>query len=205
VVALLGSWVTGLSHTKESGSNRSLIFIAHGELASAAMNLSAVTYGGQAMTKVVELNYNAASSNAYVVAYILKESGVAASTNTNFVVTWSGTAPAEVGYSSAFFSNVNQTTSTGATGSGGGTTNPITTSSSLATTSGDMVILGATCGNAGTYTLNNSFTEGNDQAMSSSTGVTGRKAATGANETPSSTFSGTVNRQAIIGLVVRHQ
>jgi hypothetical protein len=168
------------------------------------MNLSAVTYGGQAMTKVVERNYNAASSNAYVVAYILRETGVAAATNSNFVLTWSGTAPAEVGYASAFFSNVDQTTPVGATGSGGSTTNPVTTSA-LATSSGDMVILGATCGNAGSYTLNNSFTEGIDQQMASSTGVTGRKSATGANETPSATYSGTINRQTIIGLVVRHQ
>ncbi|MGA2092466.1 MAG: CotH kinase family protein, partial [Sedimentisphaerales bacterium] len=204
LVSLLGSWGSGLTHTKASGTNRGLIFIAHGELVSASMNLSAVTYGGQAMTKVVERNYNAASGNAYVAAYILNETGVAAATNTNFVVTWSGTAPSEVGYASAFFSNVNQTTSVGATGSGGSTTNPVTTSA-LATTSGDMVILGATCGNAGSYTLNNSFTEGIDQAMASSTGVTGHKAATGANETPSATYSSTINRQTIIGLVVKHQ
>ncbi|MDD5064300.1 MAG: hypothetical protein PHQ35_06025 [Phycisphaerae bacterium] len=203
-VSLLGSWGTGTSHTKESGSNRALIFIAHAESTS-TMNLSAVTYGGQSMTKVLEYNYNAASGYAYAAIFILKETDVAAASSSTFTPTWSGTAPGSAGYSSAFFSNVNQTTSTGATGTGGSTSNPVTTSS-LATSSGDMVILGATCGNSGSYTLNNGFTEGNDQTMGGTvTGVTGHKSATGANETPSATYSSSINRQMIIGLVVKHQ
>ena len=203
-VSLLGTWVTGTSHTKESGSNRALIFIAHAESTS-TMNLSAVTYGGQAMTKVMEYNYNAASGYAYAAAFILKETGVAAASSSTFTTTWSGTAPGSAGYTSVFLSNVNQTTATGATSSGGSTTNPVT-ASALATSSGDMVILGATCGNAGSYTLNNSFIEGNDQQINNTvTGVTGRKSATGANETPSATYSSTINRQMIIGLVVKHQ
>jgi hypothetical protein len=36
-----------------------------------------------------------------------------------------------------------------------------------------MVILGATCGNLGSYTLNNGFTEGIDQAVGASNGITG--------------------------------
>ena len=111
-------------------------------------------------------------------------------------------------YTSVFLSGVDQTTATGATGSGAATTNrTVTTSSSLATSAGDMVILGAMCGNSGSYTLNNSFTEGTDQVLSnnSATGVAGHKSATGANETPSATYSSTSNRQTIIGLVVKHQ
>jgi hypothetical protein len=201
-VSVLGSWVTGISHTKESGSNRALIFIAHAESTS-TINLSSVSYGGQAMTKVVDYSYNAVSGYAYAAAFILKESGVAAASNSNFTVTWSGTAPGSAGYSSVFLANVNQTTATGATGTGGRTSNPVTTSA-LATASGDMVILAATCGNAGSYTLNNSFTEGTDQQIGGTvTGVTGRKSATGANETPSATYSSTINRQMIIGLVVK--
>jgi hypothetical protein len=180
-----------------------LIFIGHAE-SNAAINLSSVTYGGQAMTKV--LQYATADGFAYAAAFILKETGVAAATSGTFVPTWSGTVPGGVGYTSVFLSNVNQTTSTGATGTGRTTTaNPITTSASIATSSGDMVILGATAGNGGTYTLNNGFTEGIDQQTGTYaiTGVTGHKAATGANETPSATFAGTLNRQMIIGLVVK--
>jgi hypothetical protein len=69
-----------------------------------------------------------------------------------------------------------------------------------------MVILGATCGNEGSYTLNNGFTEGIDQTQGTGyglTGVTGHKAATGANETPSATYSSTINRQGIIGFVLK--
>jgi glucuronoarabinoxylan endo-1,4-beta-xylanase len=202
-IEILGSWLTGTSHTKESGSNRALIFLAHGER-SGTMNLSAVTYGGQSMTKIMDYNYNRSRGYAYAAAFILKEAGVAAASGNTFTVTWSGTAPSEVGYSSVFLGNVNQTTATGATGSGGSGSNPVTTSA-LATSSGDMVILAATCGNRGSYTLNNNFIEGTDQQMASSTSVTGHKSATGANETPSATYSSTINRQMIIGFVVKHQ
>ncbi|MBN1392263.1 MAG: endo-1,4-beta-xylanase [Sedimentisphaerales bacterium] len=202
-VEILGSWVSGTSHTKESGSNRALIFIAHAEY-TASMNLTSVTYGGQAMTKVMDYNYNAASGWAYAAAFILKESGVAAASGSTFTATWSAT-PGAYGYSSVFLGNVNQTTSTGATGTGGSTSNTVTTSASLATSDGDMVILSATCGQSGSYTLNYSFIEGNDQTMGgTATGVTGHKSATGTSETPSATWSGSsINRQMIIGFVVK--
>jgi hypothetical protein len=172
------------------------------------MNLSSVTYGGQAMTKVMEYNYFAESGYAYAAAYILKEAGIDAATSPpgTFNPTWGVTEPTSpAAYASVFLSNVDQTTPTGATGNGGSTSNPVTTSSSLATNDGDMVILGATCGNAGSYTLNNGFTEGTDQQMGygTITGVTGHKSATGASETPSATYSSTINRQMIIGFVLR--
>ncbi len=69
-----------------------------------------------------------------------------------------------------------------------------------------MVILGATCSNLGSYTLNNNFTEGIDQQFGNSTtggtGVTGHKIATGTSETPSTDYSATVGRQCIIGFVL---
>ena len=63
-------------------------------------------------------------------------------------------------------SNVNQMTLTGAIASNGGTSDPISTSA-LATSAADMVIDAATCGNKGSYTLNNGFTEGADQSVGS--------------------------------------
>jgi rhamnogalacturonyl hydrolase YesR len=197
-IEILGSWVTGTSHTKESGYNRALIFIAHGEM-DGTMNLTGVTYGGQAMTKVVERDYRA-TIDAYVVAYILDADGIAAATNSTFVPTWSAT-PAEIKYASVFLANVNQSTLTGASATAGGTSATISTSA-LATSDGDMVIDAATCGNTGTYTMNNGFTLGVNQSSDSSTGGTGYKSATGANETPSVTHN-SVNRQALIGFVVK--
>ena len=198
-VEILGSWLTGTSHTKEAGTDRALIFIAHGEMDD-TMNLAAVTYGGQSMTKVVERDYRA-TIDAYVVAYILDEDGIAAATNGTFVPTWS-TNPDEIKYASVFLENVNQDDLTGASATAGGTSQTISTSS-LTTNYGDMVIDAATCGNTGTYTFNNGFTEGVQQSAESSTGASGYKSATGSNETPSVTHSN-VNRQALIGFVVQH-
>jgi len=203
-VNVLGSWVSDLTHAKESGSSRSLIFVAHAEH-TAAVSVTSVTYGGQPMTKVIERSVSSGSPTtyAYVVAFVLNEAGVTAATSSTFVPTWSVT-PGIVGYSSVFLKNVNQTTLTGANDGNTTTTlNPIETNP-LSTNNGDMVIVAATCGNLGSYTLNNGFIEGTDQAVGTYgfTGVTGHKHATGAPETPSATHT-SVNRQVIIGFVVK--
>jgi len=202
-IEILGSWISGLSHTKENGTNRALIFVAHIEQ-DAAITLNSVTYGGQPMTKVIDTIIGS-TTRAYVVAYILNEAGVAAATSGTFVPAWSVTPSSAVGYASVFLQNVNQTSLIGASDANGTpnpTPDPIKTNP-LSTSDGDMVIVGATCGNSGSYTLGVGFTEGIDQAIASTaTGVTGHKAATGANETPSADYSATVNRQVIIGFVV---
>ncbi len=197
-VGVIGSWASGTSHTKENGSSRALILIVHAEHTAAICSTS-VTYGNQPMTKVIE---GVVPGSTYVAAYILNEAGVAAATNSNFVTTWNVTPPT-VGYSSVFLGNVDQATLVGASDSNGTTTlDPINTNP-LSTINGDMVIEAATCGNLGSYTLNNDFIEGIDQTINwTITGVTGYKAATGVPETPSVDFSGTVNRQVIIGFVV---
>jgi GH35 family endo-1,4-beta-xylanase len=205
-VNIIGSWLSSTTHIKESGYSRALILIAHEE-STTGYNpaLTSVTYGGQSMTKVIEVNAVSGNGN-YVAAFILNEAGVAASTDGTFVPNWSATT-SSVAYASAFFTNANQTTLIGATARNSTTTstpNPITTAA-LSTNDGDMVILGATCGNLGSYTLNNSFTEGVDQAVGTNglTGVTGHKLATGSPETPSATYYTGPNRQAIIGLVLQ--
>lgn len=205
-IEILGSWVTGLTHAKETGSDRALIFIVHEESTSGTPTLTSVTYGGQTMTKVIEVSAVATYGN-YVTAFILDEAGIAAATNNTFVASWSGTT-SSVAYTSVFLSNVDQTTSIGASASNSTTsgTDPIATSP-LSTEDGGMVILGATCGNVGSYNISaNGFTEGTDQQFGSTsggTGVAGYKLATGASETPSVDYSATVNRQVIIGFVVQ--
>ncbi len=208
-VEILGdpNWVTGTSHTKESGTSRALIFIAHEESVSGTPTLTSVTYGGQAMTKVIEISAVSGYGN-YVAAFILDEPNIAAATSGTFTPTWSGTT-SSVAYASVFLGNVDQTALVGASDSAGTTSstpNPITTSA-LATDNGDMVIVAATCGNNGSYTLNNGFTEGTDQSVGTNghTGAAGHKLATGVPETPSATYSSTVNRQVIIGFVVNAQ
>jgi GH35 family endo-1,4-beta-xylanase len=207
-VEIIGSWATGLSHTKENGTSRALIFIAHAER-TGAVSLNSVKYGGKTMAKVID-KVVGTTTQAYVAAYILDEAGVAAATTSGtFEPNWGTTSPdsGQVAYASVFLQNVNQTALIGAYASSstaGSTPNPITTSA-LSTNDGDMVIDAATCGNGGTgdlYTVNNGFTEALEHDMTSSTGVDGYKSATGANETPSVTHDN-ANRQVLIGFVVK--
>ncbi len=204
-VGILGFWATGLTHTQEAGSKRALIFIAHEETTSGSVTLTSVTYGGQPMTKITEQSAVSTSGN-YVAAFILNEAQISAAENSTFVPTWSGTTTTTT-YASVFLSTVNQINPVGAKNSASTTTSGTNTiaTPTLSTNDGDMVILGATCGNGGSYTVNNGFTEGTDQSISPATGhtgVTGRKSATGKGEIPSVTHTG-ANRQALIGFVIQ--
>jgi hypothetical protein len=206
-VEILGGWLTGTSHPAEvNGTNRLLVFIAQEESTSGDPALTSVTYGGRTMTKVIERSAVDGYGN-YAAAFILNDANIALAGSSTFTPTWNAST-SSVSYASVFLANVNQTDPNGAEASNGTTSstpNPITTSA-LATNNGDMVIVGAVCGNNGSYTLNNGFTEGTDQTAGGDyghTGVTGHKAATGASETPSATYSTGPNRQAIIGFVVQ--
>jgi phage anti-repressor protein len=200
-VEIIGSWVSGTSHTEESGSDRLLVFTAHVEDNDTDMNVTSVTYGGQSMTKVVEQNVGS-GYRAYVVAYVLDEDGIDAASGSSFVVTWAQTPSRSPGFSSVFLQNVNQTTPTAASDGNGTESSSTVATDALSTSDGDMVFVAGTCGNSGTYSVNNSFTEGIELSISSADAVAGYKAATGANETPSITHSN-VNRQVVIGFVVQ--
>jgi hypothetical protein len=204
-ISILGSWETNLIHAKEVGGNRALIFIANAEASTAYLN--SVTYGGQTMTRIMDVNVGSSTMNN-AAAFILKESGIAAASGSTFIPSWSST-PDSTEYASVFLSNVDQADPIGAKDSSsttGETPNPITTNP-IANNNGDMVFVSAADGNPGAFTLNNGFTEGADQAgsgSSGSTGVAGYKLATGVPEIPSATFTGsTVNRQVIIGFVIK--
>jgi hypothetical protein len=159
------------------------------------------------MTKIIEVNAVVASGN-YVAAFILNEANIAAASDSTFTPTWSGT-PSSTAYASVFLQTVDQTTPVVASAKNSSTSstpNPITTNP-LATDDGDIVIDAATCGNVGSYILNNGFIEGTDQAFGGTAGATGvtghKKTPTASSETPSATYSATVNRQTIIGFVVK--
>jgi hypothetical protein len=201
-VTLLGSWLTGTTHAKEAGSNRALIVHVYGEH-SAAMAINSVTYGGQVLTKVVEKNQGT-TTRTYVGAFVLKESKIVAATNSTITVNWSTTPSAGSSVYSVFVSNANQTTLIGATSTGGSDSKAtITTSASLANSSGDMLLLAAASANNGTYTMNNGFIRGGtEQAPSWGDFTTGYRAGTGDNKTPSVTSSLT-QRHAIVGYVIK--
>ncbi len=200
-VEIIGSWEMGTTHTKESGTDRALVFIAYAEH-SGAIDLTSVTYGGQLMDLVID-EVVGTSSRAYVAAYILDKAGIEAATNDTFVPTWN-TTPDDVGYTSVFLQDVNQIAPIGdfdSNGSASSTPNPITTDA-LSTDDGDMVFDAATCGNTGAYTLQNGFLEVFEHDMDSSTGTNGYKSATGVDETPSAMHNN-VNYQVIIGFVIQ--
>ena len=201
-VSIIGSWVTGTTHAKETGNNRALILIAHSEH-SADVNLTTVLYGGQRMKKITDIRVGSGTSNrVYVAAYRLSEPNIALATSPpgTFTPTWSVT-PTSVSYTSVFLSNVNQTTLIGATARNFATTGTTLATSALANSAGDMVIEGATSSVTGTYTANNSFTKDIDLGVTGFDGMDGHKPATGVAETPSITHP--TGNQVLIGFVVK--
>jgi hypothetical protein len=202
-VSIIGSWVTGLTHAKETGTNRELIFIAHAERTStSAFGLNSVTYGGQTMTKIIDMNVGSTGSRVCVSAFRLGEAGVTAATSGTFTTTWSAT-PSSTAYASVFLQNVNQAVPIGASARNGTTTGATITTSALANISGGMVIDAATCSSTGSYTVNNGFAEALEPSISNADAVDGYKTATGVAETPSVTHSTTTSRQVLIGFVVQ--
>ncbi len=165
------------------------------------MDLQAVTYGGQSMTKVIERETQEGSNRAYVVAYILDESGIDNATSDTFSPSWSST-PDRVGYSSVFLQNVDQGDPTGPSDSYGHNSNRTISTSALSTTDGDMVILAGTAGNTGSYSVRNGFTKAIELSISSADGVTGWKSADGSSETPSIRHNNP-KRQVIVGFVTK--
>jgi rhamnogalacturonyl hydrolase YesR len=202
-VSLLGSWVTGTSHTKEAGSNRILVVIGHAEGSSGSNPiLSAVTYGGQTMTKIAAKTQTWESlSCAYVAVFILNEAGVAAASSSTISATWSGMSTNSL--TSGFLGNVDQSNLIGDILTNGVKDTATIATSALSTSNEDMVVAGVTCTETGTYSPNNGFTEGVESSISSADGCVDYKSATGAAETPSVTHSTSSNRQALIGFVVQ--
>ena len=199
-VNLLGSWVAGLSHTAETGEDRVLIVTVHVEHNTTPPTLNGVTYGGQAMTKIVEQTVDTGFT-AYASSWYLDESGIAAASSATIAPNWAS-APDVTAYASAFFGNVNQTTPAGASASNTGTTSPISTTA-LTVSEGDMAMYAVTVGNTGTLSANNGFTQGIELTMSSSDGATAYKQVTvDGSETPSASHDN-VNRIVIVGWVIQ--
>jgi fibronectin type 3 domain-containing protein len=203
-VSILGSWVTGTSHTKESGTNRAFVVIAHAEGSWwGNPTLDTVTYGGQTMTKITDVVEGGRwRTRAFVAAFILDEAGVAAASGSDINASWGG-YPSSTSLTSVFLENVNQSNLVGDYETAGVTNSGTITTSALSTSDGDMVIEGGSCTETGTYTTNNGFTEDIELSSGSFDGMDGHKSATGADETPSVTHSTSTNRQVLLGFVVR--
>ena len=199
-VDVIGSWLTGTAHTKESGTNRALVFVAHAESNNGSSSLTGVSYGGQTMTKIIDKIIGSSSNRAYVAAFILNEAGITAATSATFTPTWTS-QPSSITYTSAFLQDVNQTTLLGAIASNGVTSSSSISTSSLAAGNGDMVIEDATSSGAGTYTVPADWIKDVDLGTTSYDGMDGHKSATGVSETPS--VSQASGNHVLIGFVVK--
>jgi len=204
-VELANGWTTGLTHAVGTGNDRLLIFVA-GMENNGDRDLTAVSYGGQAMTQA---NQQVICSGfcARNEVWYLDEAGIQAAGGTGFAVTWGGVANAfDEMYSAVTLRNVDQATPIGDTSSAATTTaNPIQVATALNVTTGDMVLTGATSGNASSYTPDTGYTEGTDQAAASSTMATAYLSITSnGTEQPSATYDAAINRQTITGTVINH-
>jgi glucuronoarabinoxylan endo-1,4-beta-xylanase len=205
-VDIIGSWVSGLTHTEEPGIGRGLIFFAHAESTTAGdFGPNSVKYGGQPMTKITDVNVSISSGGVCVAAFWLNESGIAAASSDEFTVTWT-TPLSRTGYGSVFLEGVHQTNPIGDKAVNSITSGNTITTSSLLTETGDMVIAASTCSSTGSYTMNNDFVEAQEISISSADAVNGYKGykqSAGGYETPSVTHSNSNSRKVLLGFVVK--
>jgi len=97
--------------------------------------LGTVTYGGQTMTKVVDVIVGT-SYRAYAAAFYLDEAGIAAASGSSFVVTWSDYPNRTPVYSSVFLQGVDQVSPIGASDTNASTSSGTISTSPLATYDG---------------------------------------------------------------------
>jgi hypothetical protein len=200
VTARVGTWTTGLTHTNGAGANRLLVFMVGYENGS-NVAISSVTYGGQSLIRINGTSVGT-SSVVRVELWYLKETGIAAATNTTFVVNYGGAAPSGKHFASATFQNVDQTApilASNINSTNAATPNPLPTT--VSKTADGMAVAGAISGNSGTFTWGNGWVEGIDQSVSgssaSSSTAADHAATTSGTDTASATSS-SQNRQAIV-------
>jgi hypothetical protein len=132
--------------------------------------ISAVKYGGQSLTRI---NGVVVNSLDRVELWYLNEAGIVAATNTTFVVTYGAGTPSNQLFASVAYKNVDQTTpifASNVNSVNAATPNPLPTSVSV--TADGMAIGAELSGDTGTFTWNNSWSEGTDQAALSSAATT---------------------------------
>lgn len=217
VVAQLNGWTTGLTKTISAGTQRCLFVVFAMENGDDTRDITAMTYGGQAMTQVAQNNIGAGNGAfcGRLEVWRLNEAGIAAAAGTTISPTFTNaTGYAALEYcdqfASAVYQYVDQTTPVGATITSGvnGSTTPLQLGSPLTVTEGGMAVNVGFVGNNGNFTaINSGYTERLDNnffnASFNTTGATfqiGDKAiTTNSTEQPSITFSTSVNRHVMIG------
>jgi hypothetical protein len=199
-VIAITPWTSGSSLPKVANKNRLLTVMVMGEHTTTDFSATAVSYGGQPMTKVAEQSIGTAY-HTYAAIFILNESGISAASSGEINVSWS-TAPAGFDVYSVIFANVDQNNPIGASAKNALEGTSITTSA-LSAASGDIVVM---CGATANNTII-SFDNGFDKKFESNAGwgdgVGGYKMGTGANEIPQFTQSA-AGRMVLCAMVVKN-
>lgn len=203
-VSLLDAWATGNSRSVSGGSDRLLVVAVYSESSGSTVNVNTVTYGGQPLTEINDVQVVTAFGNGTWLGY-LDEAGIAAAAGTTITPTWVGGTPDDsIIYSSAVFENVNQSNPVRANSVNTGTaTNTISPVASVPVVEGDMMIyVGASGANTVTHTPSAGYTEGTEQNASAGTGQVGVSAyktiVSDGTEQPTATWSGSANRLTMI-------
>ncbi|MEW5876211.1 MAG: VWA domain-containing protein, partial [Candidatus Zixiibacteriota bacterium] len=131
--------------------------------------VSAVTYGGQPLTRIDGGAVGSSTRNRAELWY-LNEAGILAASGNTFSVTWGGSTPSERKYGAATYANVRQIGPIGDSDvqtDGNGSPSTITATVNVVT--GGMVVSDVINGNTGGFTWNNGYVEGFDQGSGTST------------------------------------
>jgi hypothetical protein len=222
-VAVLNDWATGMTRTITAGVARCMVVSIVLENGLGPRDVTALTYGGQALTQITE-DYVGASNGfmGKIEYWRLMETGIAAAANTSFVITFDGTSLLEnwEALSSAVYQHVDQTVpvANSQNFTSNNANNPITMSPGFTVDLGNMAISTVFCGNNRTpaatagqsnnFSINSGFTEVID-TYSAGTAAPGsggcfqiahKSIVTAGTEAPTYTFAGTPNRQVAICL-----
>lgn len=229
-VALLNGWSTGTTKTISAGTDRCLIVTYVQENGINTRDITAMTYGGRAMTQIAEQTAGTTGGfSARLEVWMLLEADLSLASSTAIVPTFGSYTALEYceAFSSAVFQNVDQTQPVGSAISTGASNppssaNPHQLGTPITTLAGSMAINVVTEGNnttpaitnggTNTYTINSGYTEGTDlyfanTSVAPTSGAcfqTAHKAiASNGTEQPSCTFNGSVNRWAMIAFTLQ--
>jgi hypothetical protein len=197
VMARVGTWTTGLTHTVGAGNDRLLVFLV-GHEGNQDILINAVTFGGRSLTRV-NGTLAGTTSRVRIELWYLNETGIAAASNSTFVVTYGGGSPSSPHFAAATYRNVDQTTpvlSSNINSTNAATPNPLPTSVSV--TADGMAVAAAITGNSGSFTWANGWTEGTDQTVSTSNSSSSDHPATANGTDTASATHTNQNRQAIV-------
>jgi hypothetical protein len=204
---LVDTWTAGTTKPKAVGTKRVLVVAVTGE--TAVMNdvtdLS-LTYGGQAMNKIVSTSEGTTGFGNVSYIFTLNEAGIATADETGTIVpTWTTKAPTGgVDFFSAFYGKVDQSTPVSDT-SFVHLNGTLVTAPAVTTEAGDLVLMSvAFAGQPRTPTYETGFTEilKNPNSQSWGSGIIAFKEADGTEVIPSITNSNS-ERAALTAIVLK--